>query len=167
MKLAGRLVNGPAAKEAMFLKALEPRAEPEPGIFGLGTELLHQMSWHVTMLEADLEQRRMIDDKGPEYPNACLGEVRGRVIAAGKFVHRTGEQIEGPSAERDDEAFFRPKDRVHGSGARAGLIGKAPDRQPGHSVILDDLLRCVEKSFACRRIVFSRSSHLDRVSQQS
>ncbi|WP_245525701.1 hypothetical protein [Mesorhizobium sp. M00.F.Ca.ET.216.01.1.1] len=128
MKLAGRLVNGPATKEVMLLKALEPRVEPEPGIFGLGTELLHQMSRHVTMLEANLEQRRMVDDEGPEYPNARLREVRGRVIAAGKFVHRMSEQIEGPSAERDDEAFLRLEDRVHSSGARAGPIGNAPDR---------------------------------------
>ena len=91
MKLAGRLVNCSVAEQPMLLKAFESRIEPVPGVLGLGPELLYQMVGHVTMLDADLKQRRIVDHQGPEYPNPSLDEVRGWIIAGRKFVHCTSE----------------------------------------------------------------------------
>lgn len=106
MKLDGRVVDGLVAEEVLLREALEPRAEPEPSILCLGTELLHQLRRHVPLLQADLEQGRMVDHEGPEYSDACFNEIRSRIVAGGKLVHGMSEQVESPSAQRNDQTLL-------------------------------------------------------------
>lgn len=151
----------------MFAEALKPRMEPAQGAPGGTSELLYEMDGHIAVLDAYLEQRRVVDGHRAEHKNAGFHQIPGRIVADWKLIHSPAQQVERPLAQSNNKPLFRSKDRVYGTCRRARVVGHAPNRQSRHAVRLYDLLAGVEKGLAGFGIVFFWSSHIDQITQRS
>lgn len=80
--------------------------EPAQGALGGTSELLYEMSGHIAVLDAYLEQRRVVDGHRPEHTNAGFHQIPGRIVAGWKFIHCPAQQVECPLAQSDNKPLF-------------------------------------------------------------
>lgn len=115
------------------------------------------------LLNAELEQGRVIHDEATESVDACVDEVGSGVARCRLSLHGGGEQVEGPCPEGGDESVFGAEEAVNGPCRGPHLVGEGTYGHGAEAVGCHDPLRGVEQGGAGALVMFSGSTHLDSI----
>jgi SAM-dependent methyltransferase len=131
-------------------------AGERPGLGG--PEIGGDVGCDRNVLEADLQQGRMLEGEPPEHESR-RDEVRSRVRRRRKGVELRFENLECPLAERSEEGLLGAEDAVDGAGGRADLPRDPSDGEGIDAFGVDDPLGRAEERSGGGLVMHPRSSH--------
>jgi len=153
------LANRAPAEQSGLLHACDAQLEPGERLRRGAVEAGGEAWIGQSPLDADREERRVLDGEAAEDDDAGFDEV-----GDGIFGYRPGfdlrlQQLEPAPAERDEQALFRPEDRVHGPRCGPDGVCNRSHRERLEPVGLDDPLRRTQQRVRGGSVVAPGASH--------